>query len=84
MQEQDLGKIFKEFSPSLVRLACGTCRNPSDGEDRVSEVFKRIQANPGITMGNSQRMRVTNIAPLIVPINCQTKPLVIVWYPTMP
>ena len=58
MPEPDIGKIFTDFAPSLVRLACTTCRNPSDGEDRVSEVFRRIQANPGITMGNVKRFLV--------------------------
>lgn len=58
MADQDLGQIFKEFAPTLVRLACSKCRNPSGGEDRVSEVFRRLQANPTVTLGNPRRFLI--------------------------
>lgn len=56
--DQDLGELFTKFARKMVRLACSKCRIPSDGEDRVSEVFRRLQANPSVVLGNPKRFLI--------------------------
>lgn len=58
MAEHDLGELFTKFAGMMVRLACCKCRNPSDGEDRVSEIFRRLQANPRVPLGNPKRFLI--------------------------
>lgn len=58
MAERDLGELFTKFAGKMVRLACSKCRNPSDGEDRVSEVFRRLQGNPTVSIGNPKRFLI--------------------------